>query len=851
MNVLTKIRTVHSEGRRTAAASFSIISNVKPGPKLAAAVSRDDWPADVTLVFPGSPNGPFPPAWPTIEDAFEWCAHKARGLPFGSLSAETLVWKLAAQVLHAATGDRDRTFRAEDLPALLEQFVVQLQDFPDPPDQYRPQVDEPPLVTEARLRLVVGFSGAGKTAWASQAALHCPDPITYFDVNEVPAASVATNLARELAARFAGGSRQGFGSALFAEQSGLNVLRACDHRLSDNGLTVVVILDNAHRLDSATIRALVEAAPGICFLFLAQPWDDAAQIEAYYGIEAEHLAGWSNDDIATVFNLAGAPTTLETTGRILGLTGGLPLYVRNAALLSARDYSGNAAAFCDAVEQRVHPQATAQEVILEETFDKLDPSVAHAAALLSLADVPLTQEEVNALLSAGEFSRSTASAALRQLRRVSVVIGFQGNRLGLHDATRPLAVDARQRLAVGQELEGLERLAAALMQTFQSERDVARLGFLLRLFPKIGRTDVIVDLASDEMFHEQGDPRTLREELAHAAADTTKSTGDRFWANDALAYWESRDGGQPDLDRITTMTSLVDEGRLGIAAQVNLRFKEMFYWATEGDRTRVDAAYAAANQIGIEAHVRRMLRFNYAGALFRMRAFSKARIIADKLITDYFKIICITEPDVIGKTNVALLNIIPKDVDRSDLKRLADALNLWCLIVVEMGEPPLLRRITALKFYALVPAARSIVSTGLEAVDDFLTIMAEPSGALEVMEDHILPVLRDNLLTDMIVPVRSHYAIVLAWNGQVDAARKEMQALQQYAGLPAQTTMLAERAAAIDEIASGKVHLIKQQPPPGALAKTFGQPLEAPRKLGRNQPCWCGSGLKFKRCHGH
>jgi preprotein translocase subunit SecA len=22
------------------------------------------------------------------------------------------------------------------------------------------------------------------------------------------------------------------------------------------------------------------------------------------------------------------------------------------------------------------------------------------------------------------------------------------------------------------------------------------------------------------------------------------------------------------------------------------------------------------------------------------------------------------------------------------------------------------------------------------------------------------------------------------------------------------------------------------------------------RKVGRNDPCWCGSGLKFKRCHG-
>ena len=842
-----QLRKEHSEGRRQNAVSFSIVSNVEPGPTLAAAFAHADWPTDVALVFPGSPDELFPPAWPTVDDAFEWCVDKARDLPFGSLSGETLVWKLAAQVLHAATGARDRTFRADDLPGLLEQLVVQLQDFPDPPAHYRPQVDEPPLVTQARLRLVIGFSGAGKTAWASQAALHCPHPITYFDVNDMPAASVAKSLARELAARFAGGRR---GSALFAEQSGSNVLRACAKRLSDNGLTVTVILDNAHWLDSATIRALVEAAPGIRFLCLAQPWDDAAQIEAYHGITGESLSGWSTDEIAAEFNLAGAPTSLEATGRVLRLTGGLPLYVRNAALLSAHQYSGNAAAFCDAVEQRVHAQATAQDIILEETFDKLELSVARAAALLSLADVPLTQAEVNALLSAGEFSHGAAAAALRQLRRASVVIGFQGNRLGLHDATRPLAIDARQRLAEGQEQTGLERLVPALLKTFLSDRDVARIGFLLRLLPRVGRTDVPVDLASDEMFHEQGDPRTLRDELTNAAADTTKSPADRFWANDALAYWESRDGGQPDLDRITAMEALVDEAGLGVTEQINLRFKEIFYWATEGDRTRVDAANAAASRIGVRADVRRMLRFNYAAALYRMRAYSEASIIADHLIEDYFRVIRITEPDVIGKSNVALDNFIPKPVDRSDFKRLADALNLWCLIVVQMGEPPLLRRIAALKFYGLVPAARSLVSTGLEAVDDFLTIMAHPGAALEVMEDHILPVLRENLLTDMIVPVRSHYAIVLAWNGQVDAARKEMQALQQYAGLPAQAEMLAERTVAVEAIASGKMHLIQQPPPTGALAQIYGQPVKAPRKMGRNEPCWCGSGLKFKKCHG-
>ena len=583
-----QIRDQHSEGRRKAAISFCIVSNVEPGPTLMAASTRHDWPSDVALIFPGHPDGSFPPAWPSVEDAFEWCVDKARDLPFGSLSGETLVWKLAAQVLHAATGARERTFRAEELPGLLEQLVVQLQDFPDPPARYRPQVDEPPLVTDARLRVVIGFSGAGKTAWASQAALHSPHPISYFDVSEMPVASVATNLARELAARFVGGRRKGIGGALFGERSGSNILRACDKRLSDAGLAVTVIIDNVHRLDGGTIRELLEAAPSMRFLCLGQPWDDAAKIEAIHGITSEALGGWSTDDIAAEFNFVGAPISLETAGRILGLTGGLPLYVRNAALLSVRQHSANAADFCDAVERRVHAQATAQEIILEETFDKLEPIEARAAALLSLSDVPLTPEEVDALLGSEEFSASATAGALRQLRRASVVIGFQGNRLGLHDAIRPLAIDARRRFREGQEKEALERLAPALLRTFQSDRDVLRMGFLFRLLPRIGRTDVLVDLASDEMFHEQGDPRTLREELANAAADTKKSPRDRFWANDALAYWESRDGGQPDRDRIGTMRALVEEGKLGVTEQVNLRFKELFYWATQGDRDRCE-----------------------------------------------------------------------------------------------------------------------------------------------------------------------------------------------------------------------------------------------------------------------
>ena len=48
---------------------------------------------------------------------------------------------------------------------------------------------------------------------------------------------------------------------------------------------------------------------------------------------------------------------------------------------------------------------------------------------------------------------------------------------------------------------------------------------------------------------------------------------------------------------------------------------------------------------------------------------------------------------------------------------------------------------------------------------------------------------------------------------------------------------------------------------PGLTAVAETEPHEAPRvveqrtltdeqRIGRNDPCWCGSGLKYKKCHG-
>jgi hypothetical protein len=844
------VRKEHVAGRRSGKPILRIITNTGIGPTLSKRLIQTDWPSDVLLIEPRGERDHLPPAWSNLDDAFDWCVEQAQTVPFGDLAPETLVWKLAARVLHAGSQTEERIFRSDDIQMLLEQLVVQLQDFPDPPSNYRPQLNEPPLSSEAKLRLVVGFSGSGKTAWASQAALHCPQPIAYIDVSDMPAASVATNVARELAARFIGGGIGGLGGASLSDQAGLNVLRACDRKLNAEGISVQVILDNSHTLSASGIRSLVEAAPSLRFLCLAQPWQGQAEIEALFSFKAERLEGWSADDIAAEFKSSEVGVTVADALRVQKVSGGLPLFVKNAALVTARDYSGDVEAFCDAIEGRTNDQEIAQEIILSETFAKMDEQALKLAAILSLAEIPVGRTEIDTWTKDAGFSEVTVASLLKKLRRSSIVIGFQGDRLGLHDAIRPLAADARTLLTNAEHSKMLATLSDLLIGSLAQRRDVARLGFLMRLLPRIGKIEALVDMAGHEMFHEQGDPRSLRRELEAAAADENSIALDRFWANDAVAYWETRDGGVPSAGRLKLMSELIETGSLGSRERLSLHFKELVLWADKGDRESLNSTYATAMRLKVDDVSKRLLRYNFALCLDRIGAVGEARQVIDVLINEYFEVLNISERSTFGKSNIELFSSLPTDADTDDMKRLADSLALWSHIVVKMGEPPLLRRITAIKFYGLAQAARSVVSTGLEAVDDFLVLMADPVGARETIEQHVLPVVRESQLTELVLPSRSVYAIVLAWNGAHDAALAELAALREYAVNGEERQMLDERSEFVSQIISGEARLQRQVPPPGALSRILGSTKPTAIKVGRNEPCTCGSGIKFKKCCG-
>ena len=843
-----RLRSEHHDGKRTGTPAFAIVCNAEPGPKLAKQLAGENWSKDVAIVTPQRPDSAGLPLPGVDVDAMIAAATLlAQDVPFAGIAPSTIVFKLASMVQHAAAGARDHRFAADDLPALLEQLVIQLQDFPEPPSPYRPQRDEPPMVTPQRVRLIVGFSGAGKTAWAAEAARHSADTLIYFDVGDLPSRAVPTNLAREIVARFLGGREAGVGGVQLPPNGGADALRYADALLVQHGMRATVVLDNVHRLAVEDLRQIMEAAPRQSFVGLGQPWPDRPLVEATLGVCVEELGGFGPDTVAAIFAGEGVGIDPALAEAVIGLTGGLPLFVINAARLSASDFAGSAATFCASILARTHQQDTAQDLILEGAFAALSVNARHAAGLLGVCDVPLDQDETAAVLKSLGSPLDIAQA-LRELRRASMIVNYAQHQVGLHDALRPLAAGHRATVPHATIDAALERLQMLLIASLSRRQDITRLTFLIRLLPRVGRTDALVDLATSEMFYEQGNMAMMWDTLVAAAADPSYTPRDRFWALDALAYWESRDGGTPDRERVDAMAALVAAHDFASRERLNLIFKQLVIAGTDRDRQRIEHLYRSGRKLIDKAESNRILRFNRAVALYRAGALAQVRNVLEPLIDDMFKLLGFSER-ALFMTNGKALGALLGDADPDDVKRLADALNLWATVVIRLNMPPLMRRIQASKLYAAVGAGRSAAIAAQEMADEMLKIFASAEGAREVFEQHIFPLIEQYQLTDLALEARAEYAVALAYDGDFGGAVQQMQVLANYDGGADWAAKQAYAADLIERIRDGTATLGLPMRPPGGRNALLN-----PNAMGRrptlDAPCPCGSGRKYKRCHG-
>jgi hypothetical protein len=213
---------------------------------------------------------------------------------------------------------------------------------------------------------------------------------------------------------------------------------------------------------------------------------------------------------------------------------------------------------------------------------------------------------------------------------------------------------------------------------------------------------------------------------------------------------------------------------------------------------------------------------------------------------EYFDVLGIAPKDIVGRNPDKIWPLLKKTPSLTDdLKHLGDCLDLQAQAVNAAGRPaPPFNRINAMKFYSMANALDSLVRVGQDLVDEFVQ-RHDFIGARQLIETNLLPHVLELKMLGRIIPVRSQYAVVLAYCGDFDSADAEMQRLTAYeAGLDekGQRELQGQRRLIAEIRAKG--------PPPQWIpskAKTTSAPVA---KIGRNDLCPCGSGKKYKKCHG-
>lgn len=858
------LREAHTSGRRASEAQFVVVSNQRPGEALMRALAERglsyvsmEWPEGrIGTQAPG-----LPPAWRDIPNAFAWCAATAEQLPLRTIAAETLVWKLTANVALAASGTvpyADHQFRAESLPALFEQFARQLHDFPELLLHYRPHQGEPSMESTNHVRLICGFSGAGKTSWAAQTAAHSGSACAYYDAGDTEPTALASALVRECTAQLAGALP--LEKVLLPGASGLESLRAIDQALQENGDSPILVIDNAHVLPSATLDQIARKTTSIRLVLLCHPGRTVAELEVSRGIQREDLCGWSIEDVAAEAAELECSGTIEAMERLRILTGGYPLFVQSAVRLAASEHTGSIDAFVQSLEGGVHGAVTAQEVILERVFDSLPLQQQQAASALCLSDVPLSRAEMlKLLIRCLDLEEAGAASIVRQLKTLGLAQSVGGDRARVHDAVRTLG-RIRSNEAPEFKARALRELSEIILHSLQEHRDVGRIVFWAKLLAAINHLEPLIELIGEEIFHEMGVIPEVSAALEQALASGALEPEQQFWAYDGLIFAALKHGVRDRADKVSEWLSacedIVENFGLSPTFRARLWMKRMGFAGVLGDEDGVMAALeqASRDMPDLKGH-QRILAYNAAAALFSIGSHRIAEQVVSGVIEEYYEILGITAERVIGLKQPDFWKAIKTpSLDIDDVKHLADALELLAKIGKETGRRVPLARIHAMRFYELSGALDSYVRAGLDVADDFVW-GNDFLGARNIMEDFVLPFIQRHSMVGKLLDARSLYAVILAYSGEFDGAELQMRRLDPLieGAPPPMQTQLANQKRLIAEIR-------QKGPPPqrrlreGAeaapMAASVAPIARQAAKVGRNDPCPCGSGFKFKKCHG-
>jgi hypothetical protein len=781
-----QLRDQHTQGQRHGTAVFVVASNQPPGPKLSASIERKELADDVHFIYPGQAMPTelacLPACQPDLARMVADCVRLAEMVPHGVLVPESLVWKLAGKVQAAATGREDLggyTFHTKMLPALFEQILTQLQRLPALEANYLPQIDEPELINGERIRIICGFSGAGKTSWCAQAAIRSPEPCVYFNARETAGPALARSLTREITGAVVDSPHEI--NELFATgASGIDSLNALDRHLEAQGMQPLVVIDNAHEIPAADLQAVFGCTPHMRFILLCQPLGSIQELEQLCGLRREILQGWSLDSVAAETSRLGARGDVNALEKVRSITAGMPLYLQSAARLAAQAYAGDLAQLCAALEQQATMETTVQELILTKVYQGLAQPCQRIVMLLSMVDVAITQDELQSLMQCyATLPTAAVNTAVRTLRALGV-LEVQGNReIKLHDAMR--LIGASQSHAVDEEhLLATKRLLKDLLLTsLQQARSYHRLRLLVRALLDLEEHEFLIELAGEEMFKETGLGTMLIDYLEAASTAPDFDPETRYWAVDSLFFLLHQSEEERDKpEHLALMAQLVRDNTLSGRAVISYHLKQMDWLGMQGDAPGVHLAIKLISGLpGLTPERIPPFHYNAAVALWRVHEYRAAETYVDKAVKDYLDVLKISERWILGRAMADVSAFLSESsADLEAVNHLASAYEVKSMLMRLRRVNPVTFRLFAFKFFCCIQAFSSVIRTGLDAAQDMLD-MRDFEAAREMVGSNIIPLITQAQLLGELTSARSFYAVILAYCGDLKGADKEMASL--------------------------------------------------------------------------
>lgn len=769
-------RARHAPGDRVGQPEFVLALNQDPGPSLNTRISAGEFPQDVRFLLPGQTIPGLPPVWLDNEDAFKWCVARAEMLPFIMVAPDVLVQNLAGVIMRMAAGLDE--FARHEITAgraagMLEQFVQQVHEFPAPPLNYRPQDNEPSLATDAPIRLIVGFSGAGKTSWAAQATLADVQPRAYFDVADLPSSSVARAIARELAARWLGDNPDGRQAVASEALSGVEALHLVTSSLRAQQQAPTVVVDNAHRLQVEDARAIAEARGNLRLVFLAQPTAELDMMSTALDVEPEMLHGWGADSIGYEASAQGCKVSMATAARVRGLTAGLPLYVRSAISVAKKDYGSDLEAFCDAFESQSLSTDTRQHTLLAVVFNGLDEPSKRVLACASLSDVPLAAEEVAGVVTeAFSLDRLAVVRKLRFLRARGLLQAYGSQRSKVHDAMRPIALEY-----LIEEPEAGRRARAFLLDLVETSlregHEKERFPLFIRLLIDLRDVAKLSDLGTEEAFHEGPEFPQMWPLLEEAASDLTLTTEVRFECLDALLYYRQKHGPEEAVAPLLwQMEALIDGGLENDRPRLVFLQKSLYYWAFQGNEARVQELIGKTQALLFnEASYRRVFTYSAAFALWKVSKPANAEKLLNDLLAEYFAVLSINIDELMSNPAPYAARVRANDDYGTDCKHLADCFDLLARVQEQVHKAQTGSRKVAVRLFEITGSWDSCARVGIDLVYQHLN-RHELQQAWKLVSESLTGLVHAHGLVRHMIPLRYLHAHILGRMGQIPAAQE-------------------------------------------------------------------------------